>query len=49
MFKHKIKRVFVKDPDTFELVGIITTHDLVAAFNSLELHSSSPMVSSSDT
>ena len=49
MFKHRIKRVLVKDPDTFELVGIITTHDLVAAFNSLELHSSPPMVSSSDT
>lgn len=42
MFKHKIKRVLVKDPDSFELVGIITTHDLIAAFNSLELQSSSP-------
>ncbi len=39
MFKHKIKRILVKNPDDFELVGIITTHDLIAAFNSLELQS----------
>lgn len=55
MYKHKIKRVLVKDPDNFELVGIITTYDLIAAFNSLELHSSSPTefstpkISDSDT
>ncbi|UCG01744.1 MAG: CBS domain-containing protein [Candidatus Heimdallarchaeota archaeon] len=42
MYKHNIKRVLVKDPDTFELVGIITTHDLIAAFSSLEPHSSPP-------
>lgn len=42
MYKHKIKRVLVKDPESFELVGIITTYDLVAAFNALELQSSSP-------
>ncbi|MFX0124855.1 MAG: cyclic nucleotide-binding/CBS domain-containing protein [Candidatus Hodarchaeota archaeon] len=42
MYKHKIKRVLVKDPKNFELVGIITTYDLVAAFNALELRSSSP-------
>lgn len=36
MNQHKIKRVLVKDPDTYELVGIITTYDLIAAFNILE-------------
>lgn len=36
MYKHKIKRVLVKDPDTYELAGIITTYDLIAAFNALE-------------
>ncbi|KPK88145.1 MAG: hypothetical protein AMS27_00420 [Bacteroides sp. SM23_62_1] len=41
MYKHNIKRVLVKDPDNFNLVGIITTHDLIAAFSSLE-----PLISS---
>lgn len=36
MYKHKVKRILVKNPDNSELVGIITTHDLVAAYNSLE-------------
>jgi CBS domain-containing protein len=36
MYKHNIKRLVVKDPDTYELVGIITTYDLIAAFNVLE-------------
>lgn len=55
MYKHKIKRVLVKDPDNYELVGIITTYDLIAAFNSLELLTSSPRefstskISDSDT
>jgi CBS domain-containing protein len=43
MYKHNIKRVLVKNPDNFELVGIITTHDLIAAFSSLE-----PLTSSSE-
>ncbi len=37
MHKHKIKRILVKNSDDFELAGIITTHDLIAAYNSLEL------------
>ncbi len=36
MFKHKIKRVLIEKPDNRKLVGIITTHDLIAAFNVLE-------------
>ncbi|MFX0206359.1 MAG: cyclic nucleotide-binding/CBS domain-containing protein [Candidatus Hodarchaeota archaeon] len=42
MYEHNIKRVLVKDPDSYELVGIITTHDLIAAFSSLEPLTSSP-------
>lgn len=37
MHKHKIKRILVKNSDDLELAGIITTHDLIAAYNSLEL------------
>ncbi len=37
MYKNDIKRIVVTSPDQSELIGIITTHDLVAAFNSLEL------------
>lgn len=37
MHRNRIKRIPVKDPDTNELVGIITTHDIIAAFNTLEL------------
>ncbi|MHA1977401.1 MAG: CBS domain-containing protein [Candidatus Hodarchaeales archaeon] len=37
MYRRKIKRIPVKDPDSHELVGIITTHDIIAAFNTLEL------------
>ncbi|UCE14919.1 MAG: CBS domain-containing protein [Candidatus Heimdallarchaeota archaeon] len=40
MHKHKVKRILVKYPDDDGLAGIITTYDLVAAFNSLELRSS---------
>ncbi|UCG90444.1 MAG: CBS domain-containing protein [Candidatus Heimdallarchaeota archaeon] len=36
MYKHKVKRILVKNLDDSKLVGIITTHDLVAAYNSLE-------------
>lgn len=36
MYNHKVKRILVKNPDDSELVGIITTHDLVAAYHSLE-------------
>jgi len=55
MYKHKIKRILVKNPDNFEVEGIITTHDLIAAFNALELQSTSPkevlstITSNSDT
>ncbi len=55
MYKHNIKRVLVKNPDNFELVGIITTHDLIAAFSSLEpltsstKESSTTLTSDSDT
>jgi CBS domain-containing protein len=41
MYKHKIRRILVKTPDLDELEGIITTHDLIAAYNSLELPDSS--------
>jgi CBS domain-containing protein len=41
MYKHKIRRILVKTPDHDELDGIITTHDLIAAYNSLELPNSS--------
>ena len=37
MYRKKIKRNPDKDPDNHELVGIITTHDIIAAFNTLEL------------
>ena len=37
MHRNRIKRIPVKDPSTNELVGIITTHDIIAAFNTLEL------------
>jgi len=37
MYKNKIKRIPVRNPETDELVGIITTYDIIAAFNSLEL------------
>jgi CBS domain-containing protein len=37
MYRRKIKRIPVKHPETHELVGIITTHDIIAAFNTLEL------------
>ena len=37
MYKNKIKRIPIRDPEKDELVGIITTYDIIAAFNSLEL------------
>ena len=37
MYKNKIKRIPIQDPETNELIGIITTYDIIAAFNSLEL------------
>lgn len=37
MHRNRIKRIPVKDPNSNELVGIITTHDIIAAFNTLEL------------
>ncbi|MHA1330921.1 MAG: CBS domain-containing protein [Candidatus Hodarchaeales archaeon] len=37
MYKHKIKRIPVKNPTTNELIGIISSYDIVAAFNSLDL------------
>jgi CBS domain-containing protein len=37
MHRNKIKRIPVKDPETQTLVGIITTHDIIAAFSTLEL------------
>jgi CBS domain-containing protein len=37
MYKNKIKRIPIQDPKTGELIGIITTYDIIAAFNSLEL------------
>jgi CBS domain-containing protein len=39
MYKHKIRRIPVKDPKNGEIVGIITTHDLIAAYNYLQLPS----------
>jgi CBS domain-containing protein len=40
MYKHKIRRVPVKDPESTQLVGIITTHDFIAAYNYLDLSTS---------
>ena len=37
MHKNKIKRILVKDPDTQDLIGIITTRDIIAAFSTLKL------------
>jgi CBS domain-containing protein len=37
MHKNKIKRVLVKDPDSQDLIGIITTRDIIAAFSTLKL------------
>ncbi|MHA1974119.1 MAG: CBS domain-containing protein [Candidatus Hodarchaeales archaeon] len=37
MYKHKIKRIPVKNTTTNELIGIISSYDIVAAFNSLDL------------
>ena len=37
MYRRNIKRIPVKDPVSHELVGIITTHDIIAAFSTLEL------------
>lgn len=37
MHRNKIKRILVKDPDTQDLKGIITTRDIIAAFSTLEL------------
>ncbi len=37
MHKNRIKRIPVKDPNTQDLTGIITTHDIIAAFSTLEL------------
>ncbi len=41
MYKHRIRRIPVIEPERNELVGIITTHDLIAAYNSLEMPSNS--------
>ena len=37
MHKHKIKRLPVIDPDNDNIVGIITSYDIIAAFNELGL------------
>ncbi len=37
MHKNRIKRILVKDPDTQDLIGIITTRDIIAAFSTLKL------------
>lgn len=37
MYKHKIKRLPVIDNDNGKLIGIITSYDIIAAFNTLEL------------
>ena len=37
MHKNRIKRILVVDPDTQDLLGIITTRDIIAAFNTLKL------------
>jgi CBS domain-containing protein len=37
MHRNRIKRILVKDPDTQDLKGIITTRDIIAAFSTLEL------------
>jgi CBS domain-containing protein len=37
MHTNKIKRILVKDPDTQDLIGIITTRDIIAAFSTLKL------------
>lgn len=37
MYKHKIKRLPVVDPNNDNIVGIITSYDIIAAFNLLEL------------
>jgi CBS domain-containing protein len=35
MYKHKIKRIPVEDPSSKKMVGIITSYDIIAAFNAL--------------
>ncbi len=37
MYKHKIKRLPVIDSNNGNLIGIITSYDIIAAFNTLEL------------
>ncbi|WP_455142113.1 CBS domain-containing protein [Candidatus Hodarchaeum mangrovi] len=37
MLKHKIKRLPVRNPESNKLVGIISSYDIIAAFNSLNL------------
>ncbi|MHA2225590.1 MAG: CBS domain-containing protein [Candidatus Hodarchaeales archaeon] len=40
MYENKIKRILVKNTESDGISGIITTHDLIAAFSSLEVRSS---------
>lgn len=37
MYKYRIKRLPVKNPNNNEIFGIITTQDIVAAFSTLEV------------
>lgn len=37
MHRNRIKRIPVKDPDSQDLIGIITTRDIIAAFSTLKL------------
>jgi CBS domain-containing protein len=37
MYKHKIKRLPVEDPSSKKMVGIITSYDIISAFNALGL------------
>ena len=37
MLNHKIKRIPVRNPTNNKLVGIISSYDIIAAFNTLDL------------
>jgi CBS domain-containing protein len=38
MYKHKIKRIPIISSEEGKIIGIITSYDIIAAFNSLDLH-----------
>ena len=42
MYKHKVRRIPVIGKDENEIIGIITTHDLISAYNSLDIRLRNP-------